>query len=54
MIVVCGEALMDVFDAGATPTGQQLDARIGGSPLNVAVSSGGALPAPPPAVYTAV
>jgi fructokinase len=37
MIVVCGEALMDVFDAGATPTGQALDARIGGSPFNVAL-----------------
>lgn len=37
MIVVSGEALMDVFDAGATPTGQSLDARIGGSPLNVAI-----------------
>ncbi len=37
MIVVSGEALMDVFDAGATATGQQLDARIGGSPLNVAI-----------------
>lgn len=37
MIVVSGEALMDVFDAGATPTGQMLDARIGGSPLNVAI-----------------
>ena len=37
MIVVSGEALMDVFDAGATPQGQALDARIGGSPLNVAI-----------------
>ncbi len=37
MIVVSGEALMDVFDAGPTPSGQRLDARIGGSPLNVAV-----------------
>ena len=37
MIVVCGEALMDVFDAGATATGSQLDARIGGSPYNVAL-----------------
>jgi fructokinase len=36
-IVVCGEALMDVFDGGATATGQALDARIGGSPLNVAI-----------------
>ena len=37
MIVVSGEALMDVFGAGDTPTGLQLDARIGGSPLNVAI-----------------
>jgi fructokinase len=37
MIVVSGEALMDVFAAGDTPTGVTLDARIGGSPLNVAV-----------------
>ena len=36
MFVVCGEALMDVFMGDATPTGMQLDARIGGSPLNVA------------------
>ena len=37
MIVVCGEALMDVFAEGDTPTGVTLDARIGGSPLNVAI-----------------
>lgn len=37
MIVVCGEALMDVFAAGDTPTGLMLDARVGGSPLNVAI-----------------
>ena len=37
MIVVSGEALLDVFSAGGTPTGLALDARIGGSPLNVAV-----------------
>ena len=37
MIVVCGEALMDVFAAGNTATGVTLDARIGGSPLNVAI-----------------
>ncbi len=34
---VCGEALFDVFSTGVTPTGLSLDARIGGSPLNVAV-----------------
>jgi fructokinase len=37
MIVVCGEALMDVFAERETPTGVALDARIGGSPLNVAI-----------------
>lgn len=37
MIVVCGEALMDVFAHGETPTGMELDARVGGSPFNVAV-----------------
>jgi fructokinase len=37
MFVVSGEALMDVFDAGPTAQGQMLDARIGGSPLNVAI-----------------
>lgn len=37
MFVVCGEALMDVFSTGPTPTGVGMDARIGGSPFNVAV-----------------
>jgi len=37
MFVVCGEALFDVFATGPTPTGLGLDARIGGSPFNVAV-----------------
>ncbi len=37
MIVVSGEALMDVFAASDTPTGTTLDARIGGSPFNVAL-----------------
>lgn len=37
MFVVSGEALMDVFAVGDTPTGVQLDARVGGSPFNVAV-----------------
>jgi fructokinase len=37
MFVVCGEALFDVFAAGETPTGLLLDARIGGSPFNVAL-----------------
>lgn len=37
MIVVSGEALFDVYQAADTPWGVALDARIGGSPLNVAV-----------------
>jgi fructokinase len=37
MFIVCGEALFDVFAAGDTTTGLMLDARIGGSPFNVAV-----------------
>ncbi len=37
MFLVCGEALMDVFAGGDTPTGMVLDARVGGSPFNVAV-----------------
>lgn len=37
MFVVCGEALMDVFGGEDTPNGVTLDARVGGSPFNVAV-----------------
>ena len=37
VFIVCGEALMDVFVGESTPTGVGLDARIGGSPLNVAI-----------------
>ncbi|MEO7241655.1 MAG: carbohydrate kinase [Variovorax sp.] len=37
MIVVCGEALMDVFAGADTASGLTLDARVGGSPFNVAV-----------------
>ena len=37
MFLVCGEALMDVFALGDTPSGMTLDARVGGSPFNVAV-----------------
>lgn len=37
MFVVCGESLMDVYGADRTSTGLQLDARVGGSPFNVAV-----------------
>lgn len=37
MILVCGEALMDVFSEQETASGLLLDARVGGSPFNVAV-----------------
>ncbi|WP_374674965.1 carbohydrate kinase [Ideonella sp.] len=37
MFVVCGEALFDVFAGDRTPAGLALDARIGGSPFNVAM-----------------
>ena len=37
MILVCGEALYDVFFASEAETGFMLDARIGGSAFNVAV-----------------
>jgi len=37
MFVVCGEALMDVFAVADTAAGMAMDARIGGSPFNVAV-----------------
>ncbi len=37
MFVVCGEALFDVFAVARTATGLSLDARVGGSPFNLAV-----------------
>jgi len=37
MIVVCGEALFDVFCDGETAAGYALSARSGGSPFNLAV-----------------
>ena len=37
MIVVCGEALFDVFPEQHTNAGLELSARIGGSPFNLAV-----------------
>jgi fructokinase len=37
MVLVCGEALMDVFALADTPTGVALEARVGGSPFNVAI-----------------
>ena len=36
-VVICGEALLDVFAIADTPTGTTLDGRVGGSPFNVAV-----------------
>ena len=36
-ILVCGEALMDVFPGASTPAGLTLEARVGGSPFNVAL-----------------
>ena len=52
MFLICGEALMDVFASGATATGMQLDARVGGSPFNVAV--GLARLGQPAALFTSV
>ncbi len=37
MFLICGEALYDVFTLAETETGLTFDARIGGSPFNVAV-----------------
>lgn len=37
IVVVCGEALMDVFALADTATGMALEARIGGSPFNVSI-----------------
>jgi len=37
MFLICGEALYDVFPVAETAAGFTLDARIGGSPFNVAV-----------------
>ena len=37
MFLVCGEALYDLFVEAETPAGLHIDARIGGSPFNVAV-----------------
>ena len=52
MFLVCGEALMDVFAAGETAAGLALDARVGGSPFNVAV--GLARMAQPVAFFAAI
>jgi fructokinase len=37
MIVVCGEALFDVFNEGDTAGGYALSAHVGGSPFNLAI-----------------
>jgi fructokinase len=37
MILVCGEALMDVFPVGEAHGGLRLEACVGGSPFNVAI-----------------
>lgn len=37
MIIVCGEALFDVFNEGDSATGYTLSARVGGSPFNLAI-----------------
>lgn len=37
MFLICGEALYDLFVDSETPAGLRIDARIGGSPFNVAV-----------------
>ena len=37
MFLICGEALYDLFVEDETPSGLRIDARIGGSPFNVAV-----------------
>ena len=36
-VIVCGEALMDVFAAGDTDAGMALDASVGRSPFSAAV-----------------
>ena len=37
MLMICGEALLDVFQGEETRTGMALDANVGGSPFNLAV-----------------
>ena len=37
MLMICGEALLDVFQGEETRTGMLLDANVGGSPFNLAV-----------------
>ena len=37
MLMICGEALLDVFQGEETRTGMTLDANVGGSPFNLAI-----------------
>ncbi len=52
MLMICGEALFDVFQGDDTATGMTLDARVGGSPFNLAV--GLARLGQPAAFFTAI
>ena len=52
MLMVCGEALLDVFQGDETRTGMMLDANVGGSPFNLAV--GLARLGQPAALFTAI
>ncbi|MEP6874417.1 MAG: carbohydrate kinase [Burkholderiales bacterium] len=52
MLMICGEALLDVFQGDATRTGMALDANVGGSPFNLAV--GLARLGQPAALFTAI
>ena len=52
MLMICGEALLDVFQGEATRTGMALDANVGGSPFNLAV--GLARLGQPAALFTAI
>jgi len=52
MLMICGEALLDVFQGEETRTGMALDANVGGSPFNLAV--GLARLGQPAALFTAI
>jgi fructokinase len=52
MLMICGEALFDVFQGEDSLTGMTLDARVGGSPFNLAV--GLARLGQPAALFTAI
>ncbi len=52
LVLVCGEALLDIFCEGDASGGLALDARVGGSPFNVAL--GLARLGQPVAIFTAV